>query len=449
MDGLALPLCSAFLAFLGGLLFGLRVPIAAPWIAFGAAPILLSLVFHQRLTGEKLRAETIRLLLLAAMALAGVGHGAGGRLGAASDCRTALRDGTAVRIGGALAATFLPPRDSAGRTPLVPLHAAMVTVDGRSIAGCDAEVRVRLPRGTGMLPAGTEMAVGGDWRLLPSPVTPSGWPRSPAYRGFVAVDSARVAAAPSLARHPLLALRGRAELQLHRLFPRHGALADALLLGRREGLDRALADRFAQSGLVHLLAISGTHVALVGAVFVLLGRVLRLSRARVAALTIFLVAVYLAVIGAPPSALRSGIMMALTLSAVALQRPSAPLPIMAAAALVLLALDPMTALDAGFQLSFAGILGIHLLRGAMLRRVPESWREGKVRAALVESLVVSIAAFLATAPIVAHHFGQVAPVSILANLPAIPLTSLALIGIGAACVAEPFFPPLARLLADG
>ena len=79
-----------------------------------------------------------------------------------------------------------------------------------------------------------------------------------------------------------------------------GALPDALLLGRRETLDRALSDRFAKTGLVHLLAISGTHVALMGAVFVLIGRMLRLSRTRVAWLTIVLITLYLAVIGAPP-----------------------------------------------------------------------------------------------------------------------------------------------------
>src|SRR6185503_10771950 len=64
-------------------------------------------------------------------------------------------------------------------------------------------------------------------------------------------------------------------------------------------------------------------------------------------------------------------------------------------------------------------------------------------------LVVSVAAFVATAPIVAHQFGQVAPVSIVANLPAIPLSSLAIIGIGAACALEPLSPGLARLIADG
>lgn len=220
------------------------------------------------------------------------------------------------------------------------------------------------------------------------------------------------------------------------------------MLGRRETLDRALAERFAASGLVHLLAISGTHVALVAAVLVLLGRVVRLRQRPTIWLTIALITLYLAMIGAPPSAVRSGIMTALALLTVILQRPSAPMGMVAAAALVIVAADPMAALDAGFQLSYAGVLGIMLLRRPLLERVPGRLRRGKLKP-LAESVVVSVAAFVATAPVAAHHFGQVAPVSIVANLPAIPASSLALVGIGAACAIEPLSPALARLVADG
>ena len=449
MSHLKLPLVAGFLAFLAGLLFGLRVPAVAPSVALAAVPLLAGVALHRRAAGVAPKPATVNAVLLVSLALAGAGQGAAGRSAAARDCRAVLEDGAPLTVRGVLAANRIPPKDAEARNPLLPLHVTSVASEGRPVAACDVEMRVRLPRSTGAFAAGTELTLTGDWRLLPSPVTPSRWPRSAAYRGFVAADTVSVEAAPSFARHPLLAMRGRTEAQLHRLFPRHGPLADALLLGRRETLDRELADRFAKSGLVHLLAISGTHVALVGAVLVLLGRVARLSRARTAALAIVLVALYLAVIGAPPSAVRSGVMMALSLLAVVLQRPSAALPIVAAAALAILALEPMAALDIGFQLSFAGVLGILLLRGAMWRRLPERWRRGKIRRPVLESLVVSLAAFLTTAPVVAHHFGQVAPVSIVANLPAIPLTSLALIGIGAAAVTEPVAPPLARLLADG
>jgi competence protein ComEC len=446
---LALPLVSAFLAFVAGLLFGLRAEWVTGGIALAAVPLLLAPGLHRWFIGQQLRADSVRLLILAAMALAGAGQGAGARDRAEGDCRVHFADGAELTVRGALGANWNPPADRKAKRPLLPVDATSVEKEGATIRRCGGGVRVRLPRGSQASMAGTELVLRGRWTTLPRPVLGSGWPRDPGFTGYVSVDSMQVAAPPSYRAHPLLATRGRTERQLHRLMGRHGPLADALLLGRRETLDRELSDRFAKTGLVHLLAISGTHVALMGAVFVLIGRMLRLSRTRVAWLTIVLITLYLAVIGAPPSALRSGIMLALALLTVVLQRPAATLPIVAAAALAILAVQPMAVLDIGFQLSFAGVLGIILLHGAMMRRMPKGLKKNPAAHWLAESLSLSIAAFVTTAPIVAHHFGQVAPVSIIANLPAIPLTSLALIGIGAAAATEPIFPPLARLLADG
>jgi competence protein ComEC len=446
---LALPLVSAFLAFLGGVLLGLRAEWVTGGTALAAVPLLLAPWLHRRLIGQQLRGETVRALLLAAMVLAGAGHGAGARQRSEGDCRGRLPEGTELTVRGALAANWMPPADPKARRPLLPVDATAVERGGGEIPWCAGGMRIRFPRGAAPAQAGSELVLRGRWRTLPKPVLGSGWPRDPGFAGYVSVDTIAAAGPPSFRRHPLLTTRGRTERQLHRLMGRHGPLADALLLGRRETLDRALSDRFAKTGLVHLLAISGGHVALIGAVFVLLGRMLRLSRNRVVWLTIVLISLYLAVIGAPASAVRSGIMLALALIATVLQRPSATMPIVAAAALAILAVEPMAALDIGFQLSFAGVLGILLLRGAMMARVPAAWKKHPAARWLAESTVVSIAAFVTTAPVVAHHFGQVAPVSIVANLPAIPLTSLALVGIGAAAAVEPIAPPVARLVADG
>ncbi|HEX9937143.1 MAG TPA: DNA internalization-related competence protein ComEC/Rec2 [Longimicrobium sp.] len=448
MSNLRLPIVTAFFAFLAGLLFGLRVEAVPAAVALCAALPLAAAVLHRPLVGVPLSREATRGCLLAALALAGAGSAAQSRVEAARDCRSTLADGARILVDGALAADFAAPRDTAERIPLLPIAVQHARAGGGRVSGCEVEMRVRLPRGTPAVAAGTELRLAGEWRLLPSPVNPGSWPRDPAWRGYLLVRHSTVTAPAEFARHPMLALRGRAERQIRRLFPRNAALADALVLGRRETLDRELADRFAASGLVHLLAISGTHVALVAAVLVLLGRVLRLRRDPTIWLTIALITLYLAMIGAPPSAVRSGIMTALALLTAVLQRPSAPFGIVAAAALVILALEPMTALDAGFQLSYAGVLGIMLLRRPLLARVPERLRQGWMKH-LTESFVVSVAAFVATSPITAHHFGQVAPVSIVANLPAIPLSSLALVGVGAACALEPLSPGLARLVADG
>ncbi|HEX8276077.1 MAG TPA: hypothetical protein VF615_25795 [Longimicrobiaceae bacterium] len=105
----------------------------------------------------------------------------------------------------------------------------------RLVRGCRGEVGVRMPRDAGPMLAGTEVVVRGAWARYPAPAGPTRWPRDPAYAGIVEAREAAVRAPPSLAAHPLLTLRGRSEAHLHHVFPRHGALADALLLGGARG----------------------------------------------------------------------------------------------------------------------------------------------------------------------------------------------------------------------
>jgi competence protein ComEC len=450
MQYLALPLVLALLALLAGLLPGLRFG-GAPLVAAAGACVALAVAWvHARAPVQRPNGRIVPAALLAAFALSGAALGSGARGDLIADCRTRMADGTQLTVVGALAANAQPTvRDGRPRGAQVPLVVESARTERGVVPGCRGEVRVRFPRDAAPLRAGTQLVVGGTWARYPAPEGPARWPRDPSFAGVLEAREVAVRAPPSLAAHPFLTLRGRTEAHLHHVFPRHGAIADALLLGRREGLDRELQDRFAKSGLVHLLAISGTHVALIAAVLMVLGSIFRLPRERVTWVTLALVGLYLALIGAPASAVRSGIMVGLGLVAVLMQRPSAHLPIVAASALAILAFDPAAVLHPGFQLSYAGVLGILLLRGAMLKQVPPAWREHPAGRWTVESLVVSLAAFVATAPFTAWHFGQVAPVSILANLPAIPLTSLALIGVGAAALAEPVIPPLGRMFADG
>ena len=450
MPYLTLPLVLAFLSLLAGLLPGLRFggPPLVP--ALGACAAVLAAVVHARVGGRAPRDRLVPGALLVAFALAGAALGAGARRDVEADCRLRLPDGARVTVRGVLGANARAVvRDGRPRSPRVPVEILELREGRRLVRGCGGEVSVRMPRDAGPMRAGTEVVVRGSWARYPAPDGRTSWPRNPAYAGVVEAREAAVRAPPDLASHPLLTLRGRSEAHLHHVFPRHGALADALLLGRREGLDRELVDRFAQSGLVHLLAISGGHVALIATALMLVGSMLRRGRREVTWSTLVLVAAYLAVIGAPASAVRSGIMVGLGLVGILLQRPSAMLPVVAASALAILAFQPAAVLDPGFQLSFAGVLGIMLLRWPMMRHVPDGWKQHPAARWTVESLVVSVAAFVATAPVTAYHFGQVAPVSIVANLPAVPLTSLALVGVVVSALVEPLAPPLGRMFADG
>lgn len=450
MNLLLLPLVTALLAFLAGLLPALRF--GPPPFLFVAGSILFLVAAAHLARSERLsRSEwTVRGALLLALACGGGALGAGAHHQAGTDCRSLLPDGTPLTVRGTLAANSVAGAQvPGGGAPLLPLQVREVSAEGGVVRGCTGPIRVRFPEDAASVSAGAELRLAGEWRRFRRLEAPGGWPRDPRFAGFLLAEEATVLTPPSLGAHPLLTLRGRTESHLQRLFPRHGAIAEALLLGRRELLDPALRERFARAGLAHLLAISGMHVGLIAGVLLLVGKVLRVRRQRLAWLTILGIALYLAMIGAPPSAVRAGTMISLALTGMLLQRPFAALPVVAAAALAILAHRPTTVLEPGFQLSFAGVLGILTLRPLVLNRLPPDWRNEGWKRWPAETLTVSAAAFLATAPVAAYHFGLIAPVAVLANLPAIPLMSLGLIGIGAAALVEPLLPPLGRLLADG
>lgn len=457
MTRLLRPLGLSLLAFLAGLLPALRYA-PDPHLVVTAALIVGVLVTIRtragRETGDGRGPRDGRggraagpLAFGLCLALAGAAAGAWGARDAAGDCRAAIPEGTAARAEGVLGAGTARP-DAGGMVPILPLeHATLKAVGGA--ASCAAPIRVRLGDGVPPAPAGSRIEIEGEWVKAGGRVVPTGWPGNPFYAGYLAADTILRLEPPSAARNPLLAMRGRTETALRRLLPRHAPLAEALILGRRERLDPAMEERFTRSGLVHLLAISGSHVGLFAAMLLIFGAAARLSRTRVAWLCIVVVAWYLAMIGAPASAVRSGIMLSLALLALILQRPAAAVPVMAAAALAILALSPRTVLNPGFQLSFAGVIGILVARRVVLGRIPRDLLRRPLVRPLVESITISAAAFASTAPIVAHHFGQIAPVAILANLVAAPATALALSGIVGALAIYPIAPPVAHLLADG
>jgi competence protein ComEC len=442
---LAHPLVLALLSFLTGLLPALRYTLSPlPFVIAASAAAAASLLWLQRSLAPR-RAFDHTLLLLLAFAGAGAAAGGIGAARATSDCRFLIPAGAPLALIGTLEAGA-GPRAGEGSAPLLPLRDAAARWSGGE---CRTRFRVRLPELTEPPRAGSVLELTGSWLPAPAPHVRSPWPRRGVHAGFIVADSVRVRAPPDARRDPLLFMRGATESRIRRLFPRHDTLAEALLLGRRERMDPAVRDRFARAGLVHLLAISGTHVGLLAGIVLLVGAIVRLPRRTLTRVTLLLTWVYLGMIGAPASAVRAGLMLSLALIAVLIQRPSAALPMIAAAALVLLALDPLAILDPGLQLSFAGVGGILLAHATVAPHIPGAWKRRPPVRWAVESILVSAAAFVATAPITAHHFGTVAPIAIAANLPALPLMSLALIGVLSATLLSTLVPAVARLCADG
>ena len=223
---------------------------------------------------------------------------------------------------------------------------------------------------------------------------------------------------------------------------REAALARGFVLGEDDGIDPVTEEDFRRAGLSHLLAVSGQNVALLALlampVLAAFGLPLRVRLVWV----LGLIAAYVPLAGAGPSIQRAGVMGALNVLALLAGRRTSRLYALAVAAVVTLAIDPRIAADVGWQLSFAALLGI-LLLAAPLRELLGSRREvGAARRALADGAAMTIAASLATAPLIAFHFGELSTMAPAANLLALPAVAPAMwLGMLAAAASQvPGFP---------
>ena len=221
------------------------------------------------------------------------------------------------------------------------------------------------------------------------------------------------------------------------------AFGQAILLGIRDGLPDALTEDFRRSGASHLLAISGLHVGILLALTVSAGAALFGRRRRLYLLAPFAaVWGYALLSGASPSATRAAVMGTAYLLALVVGRPRSIVPALALAAALMAAAQPRVLSDVSFQLSFAAMMGIALYRERLSDPILDALNAGQevggVRAEAMRSIAgatgITLAATLATAPLVGFHFGQVSTMSLPSTLLALPAVPLALVAHGAAAL---------------
>ena len=221
------------------------------------------------------------------------------------------------------------------------------------------------------------------------------------------------------------------------------AVIAAVVLGEDEGLSPELRDRFRASGLYHLLAVSGQNVAYVVAGMLALAWLLGISRWIGELGALAAVGGYLMAVGWQPSVVRAGVAGGLASLAWLAGRPRDRWYFLLVGAAVLLAWNPYTFLEPGFQLSFGAVGSIFLL----VPRI-EAWLAGyPVPRGLATVLAVSIACGGVTAPILMLHF-QAAPLfTVASNAVAGPVVA-PLLGLALLSTAlEPVLPEAAAALA--
>jgi competence protein ComEC len=414
----------------GSLTAGLALAQADAPLALGAAAAVLACL-------AVLRAPRLAVVA-AALLLAGSAVG-DARLRALDQASALIADGRPISARAHLVTHPRPSRFGAS---------AEARIATGSLAGTRVLLRFSERGSRPALPAST--AIGAELALAGSLRHPTNDPdatfdfaahlRRRGIAGELMVDKVRVTGrrrggiAGALDR-----LRERAERAVSAGLPdSHAALALGMVLGEDEQIDTATRDDWRDAGLSHLLAVSGQNVMLLIALALPLLVAGGLGpRGRGIAL-LCLVALYVPLAGAGPSLQRAGVMGAAGIAAMTLSRPSSRWYSLLLAAAVTLALNPRACGDPGWQLSFIAVAGI-LIAGrplaARLRVIarelagPPSRAGPPARAAvdgLCEGIAITVAATLATAPLLAYHFGSVPVAGLAANLLALPAVAPAM-----------------------
>lgn len=222
----------------------------------------------------------------------------------------------------------------------------------------------------------------------------------------------------------LLSWRDRLIEQIFLILPEpHGSLLSGILFGNRVKLDRELVNQFRLIGLSHLIAVSGYNLTvLITNLQALLKPLIgRRSLWACSAVTLG----FILISGAPASILRAGVMAGIILVGHYLGRPVRSVNILVLAAGVLVIFEPKIVFEIGFQLSVAATYGLLRLAPLLDLQLSRLVVLRSVRVVLAETL----AATLATAPLLIGHFERLSTISPLTNILVLPLIPL-LMGLG-------------------
>jgi competence protein ComEC len=247
----------------------------------------------------------------------------------------------------------------------------------------------------------------------------------------------------------LVGLRLGAADALARAIPEPEAgLATGVLIGLRDRVDRDLAAAFTTAGASHVVAISGWNIAIVASTLAAVAG--GIERRRRAALTVVAIVAYVAFVGPSASVIRAAVMAGVALLARELGRPGSAAAALGWACTALLLVDPAYIGDAGFRLSVLATAGILAWGSSLTARIagPDP---GRSRRWLAEILGVSLAAQVATTPIVLLDFGRLSLVAPAVNLVVVPMVppamALGAVALGAGVLAGVGAPAVLATLA--
>ncbi|HWR42773.1 DNA internalization-related competence protein ComEC/Rec2 [Sporomusa sp.] len=199
------------------------------------------------------------------------------------------------------------------------------------------------------------------------------------------------------------------------------AILTTVLFGGYQGINKNVIDDFATTGLIHILSVSGAHIALVAGLIRWLGSRLGLGSLATITLAALVVVLYAVISGLTPPVIRSAVMGLISLMAVVLGRENYAPAALSITALGMLVYQPLLLYDISFQLSFGATAGLVFLYQRTLNwmsRLP-SWLAGP--------LAVTVSAQLGVLPLIAWYFNNFPIISVVANIIVLPIVELVII----------------------
>jgi competence protein ComEC len=229
-------------------------------------------------------------------------------------------------------------------------------------------------------------------------------------------------------------------------------MLSAMLVGLREAIPEGLRALFINTGTIHILSVSGLHVAIISGMLFFILKMFNLKTKPIAAIVVLFLAVYIVLAGERTPILRASIMITVYLVSTMFDRDFDIYSALSFAGLIVLLANPMQLFDPGFQLSFSCVFFIACLTPKLetvfsAARKKLSTQRFKyiienISLYIKRILFSSVAVFLGTWPIVAFHFEIISPISISANLVVVPFLGVILfLGIMFLCI-----PPAATVL---
>lgn len=419
-----------------GLYFGLKTE-PPLWPLFAVAVLMSSAWLLLRIRGAR-RRITLPVLLLACLCLG----------------LTAAKV-RAERVAGPIAPALSEPTviegwvvdiDSPGQNGA---RLALATVRVRGLDAASTPLRLRATVKGDPPPPGSPIRLFAILNPPPAPASPGAYDfgRNAYFEGLGGVAFALSETRPARLAPPPWRLRlamqvngmrfALARMIVARLGVRTGGVAAAMVTGHETWIEREDLDAMRDSGLAHILSISGLHMAVVGGFVFFATRLgvaawpwlaLRVSGKKIAAVTgLVAVGAYLVVSGAPPPAERSAITASIAFLAILLDRQAITMHALAVAALVVLAFQPEAIVTPGFQMSFAATAALVALVESWPPRVREisaPWPIVAVQRVgewLLAACSASLVAGMATGPFAMQHFNRTAVYGLFANLATSPV----------------------------